>query len=133
MKSPSDNAVSLHSVSKVFTTDRIETMALAPVSLTIKRGEYLSIAGPSGSGKSTLLSVIGLLDAPTAGSIVIDQQAIADLSETQMRRLRAEYFGYVFQAFHLVDRLTAYENVALPLRAKGVADDVIKERVTEAL
>ncbi len=107
--------------------------ALQDVSLDINDGEYISIMGASGSGKSTLLNVIGLLDRPTAGQYFIDNQEVTSLDDTQLANIRSTYIGFVFQFFHLVPRLTAAENVELPLMLAGVPQAERKQRVAEVL
>ena len=107
--------------------------ALDDVSLNIDRGEYLSIMGPSGSGKSTLLNLIGLLDQPTGGSYVLNDRDVTSLSDVEQARARGLEIGFVFQSFHLVPRLTAEENVALPLVLAGVPAEERKLRVGPAL
>src|SRR5438445_6506342 len=88
--------------------------ALRGIDLTIARGEFVSVIGPSGSGKSTFLNVIGALDQPTSGEVVLDGSALAKCSRTELARLRSQTIGFVFQAFNLVPGMTAAENVALP-------------------
>lgn len=107
--------------------------ALDGVSLSIARGEYLSIMGPSGSGKSTLLNLIALLDRPTAGHYRIHGRDVAQRTEDDLARLRRENFGFVFQSFHLIPRLTAAENVELPLMLAGVPPGERAGRAREAL
>jgi putative ABC transport system ATP-binding protein len=107
--------------------------ALQNVSLTIDEGEYISIMGPSGSGKSTLLNVIGLLDRPTAGQYFIDQREVTSLNDTEQANVRSHYIGFVFQFFHLVPRLTAAENIELPLMLAGISPAERKQRVDETL
>lgn len=107
--------------------------ALAGVDLEIESGEYVSIMGPSGSGKSTLLNIIGLLDQPDSGRYELDGEDVTSLSETEQARVRREKIGFVFQSFHLVPRLTAAENIELPLILEGIAPAERKSRVNEAL
>src|SRR2546422_1935109 len=95
---------------------------LHPLTLDIVRGEFLAVVGPSGSGKSTLLGLIAGLDAPTSGHVTIDGVDITELGEDALARLRGEKIGFVFQFFHLIPSLTAYENVAVPMEIAGVAD-----------
>ena len=96
-------------------------------------GEYVSIMGPSGSGKSTLLNVIGLLDRPNSGSYELDGSNVTALSETEQARVRREKIGFVFQSFHLIPRMTAAENIELPLILEGVAPADRKTRVETTL
>ena len=107
--------IGLSGVEKVYRTQRIETVALSNVNLEVAAGEFISIMGPSGSGKSTLLNIVGLLDAPTNGSIAIDGAAIASWNDARLARLRNEQIGFVFQTFHLIGDLDVLDNVELPL------------------
>lgn len=107
--------------------------ALDEVNLTIESGEYVSIMGPSGSGKSTLLNLIGLLDRPTSGTYRLNDQDVTALSDTEQAQVRNRKMGFVFQAFHLIPRLTAAENIELPLILAGLVPDVRKHRVNQVL
>src|SRR2546426_10960144 len=100
--------IHLENLSKVFTTDEVETHALAGVHLEIERGEYVSIAGPSGCGKSTLLSILGLLDSPTEGEYSLAATPVARLTPSERARIRNLSVGFIFQSFNLVDDLTVY-------------------------
>lgn len=110
-----------------------EVRALDGVSFKIEKGEYVSLMGPSGSGKSTLLHCLGLLDRPTEGHYLIDGRDTVTLNEEEQARTRRERIGFVFQFFHLVSYLTAFENVELPLTLSGVPAAVRRERVEVAL
>src|SRR5512134_3562247 len=121
--------IELEGLAKVYYTDEVETHALADVTLTIERGEYVSIAGPSGCGKTTLLSILGLLDTPTAGSYQLAGEAVAGLTPSQRARVRNRQIGFIFQAFNLIGDLTVYENVELPLTYRGMASADRKKRV----
>src|SRR6185503_19076207 len=101
---------------------------LHPLTLQIPRGQFVAIVGPSGSGKSTLLGLIAGLDAPTSGHVLVDGVDITRLDEDALARLRGEKIGFVFQFFHLIPSLTAYENVAVPMEIAGVADPRAKAR-----
>ncbi len=107
--------------------------ALRDINLTIERGEYLSIMGPSGSGKSTLLNILGLLDQPNSGEYRLNEQAINTLTEDEQARIRREHIGFIFQSFHLIPRLSAADNVALPMTLAGVDIHERKARVDHAL
>ena len=107
--------------------------ALRQINLTVEQGEYLSIMGPSGSGKSTLLNMLGLLDRPDSGEYLLDSIPVSSLKEDEQARLRREHIGFVFQSFHLIPRLSAAENIALPLTLAGIAPKVRDERVQQAL
>src|SRR6266446_1229507 len=111
--------IHLSDVKKIFYTDEVETHALSGIHLDIKKGEYLSIAGPSGCGKSTLLSILGLLDTPTEGEYVLNDNPVENLSLSQRARIRNREVGFIFQSFNLIGDLTVYENVELPLTYRG--------------
>lgn len=112
--------IRLDAVSRRFTLGGTEVAALEHVSLRVAEGEYLAVMGPSGSGKSTLLNVLGLLDRPDEGQYWLGGQDIATLSEPALAQLRGHRIGFVFQSFHLIPRLTARENVELPLMLCGI-------------
>jgi putative ABC transport system ATP-binding protein len=133
MDKKSERLITLDGIKKVFLTEDMETYALADVHLAIDRGEYVSIEGPSGSGKSTLLSILGLLDAPSAGSYTLGSDSVADLTPAQRSLLRNRQIGFVFQSFNLIADLTVEENVELPLTYRGMAGAERKRRVEEAL
>jgi len=107
--------IKTNNLTKVFRTEEIETTALNNVSLHIKQGEFVAIMGPSGCGKSTLLNIVGLLDNPTAGEYYFDGKEVGQLKERNRTLLRKGNIGFVFQSFNLIDELTVYENVELPL------------------
>ena len=107
--------------------------ALDHVDLTIRPGEYLSIMGPSGSGKSTLLNVLGLLDRPTTGTYTLQGEDVSKLDDDALAAKRQKHIGFVFQFFHLIPRLTALENVELPLVLAGAAQRERRERATQVL
>jgi len=107
--------IKIENLNKVFQTDEVETTAINSVSLEIKEGEFVSIMGPSGCGKSTLLHILGLLDNPSSGDYYFLDQNVGKFSERQRARLRKNHVGFVFQNFNLIEELTVYENVELPL------------------
>lgn len=111
---------------KVFRTNTVQTTALNKVDLEINEGEFVAIMGPSGCGKSTLLNIIGLLDNPTSGEIWFGDKEVSRYSENSRTDLRSANIGFVFQSFNLIDELTVFENVELPLLYAGVS---AKERV----
>ena len=125
--------VKLEQVTKVFTTEEVETHALAEVSLEIARGDYVSIEGPSGCGKSTLLSLIGLLDSPTSGSYQLNGRPVAELNARDRARVRNREIGFIFQSFNLIGDLTVFENVELPLTYRGMRPAERRQRVNGAL
>jgi putative ABC transport system ATP-binding protein len=125
--------LSMENVSKVFTTDEVETHALSGIDIRINRGEYVSISGPSGCGKSTLLAILGLLDSPTSGSYVLNGNPVQSLKLSERARIRNREIGFIFQAFNLIGDLTVYENVELPLTYRGMNGAERKKRVMEAL
>jgi putative ABC transport system ATP-binding protein len=114
--------IELRGVSKTVTSGSEPLTILHPLTLDIPNGQFVAIVGPSGSGKSTLLGLIAGLDAPTAGSVVIDGVDITRLDEDALAKLRGEKIGFVFQFFHLIPSLTAYENVAVPMEIAGTMD-----------
>ena len=118
---------------KVYRTEEVETTALNKLSLEVKNGEFVSIMGASGCGKSTLLNIIGLLDAPNNGSYLFDKTEVAGFNEKQRAELRKRNIGFVFQNFNLIDELSVYENVELPLIYNGVKSSERKTRVNEIL
>ena len=103
------------SLSKIYTTDEIETTALNSVNLKIDGGEFVAIMGPSGCGKSTLLNILGLLDNPSSGEFYFLDKEISGFSEKQRADMRKANIGFVFQSFNLIDELTVFENIELPL------------------
>ncbi|MGB0937798.1 MAG: ABC transporter ATP-binding protein [Colwellia sp.] len=125
----------MKNLTKVFSTQSIETHALRGVNLTIYNQDYISISGPSGCGKSTLLSLLGLLDSPTTGQYFIDGQDVSDLSVNHRAEIRNQHIGFVFQAFNLIDELSVFDNVALPLRYRepAMSEESIKAAVLESL
>lgn len=120
-------------LTKVFRTESVETTALNKVDLEINEGEFVAIMGPSGCGKSTLLNLIGLLDNPTSGQLWFMDQEVSKCTENNRTDLRNGNVGFVFQSFNLIDELTVFENVELPLLYAGVAAKERATRVNEAL
>ena len=125
--------IRLDSIERVFQVGNENVHALNNVSLKISQGEYISIMGPSGSGKSTLLNIIGLLDRPNKGFYILDDVNTTDLSDEQQALVRRHKIGFVFQFFHLIPRLTAAENIELPLILAGMNPEKRKDRVKSAL
>jgi len=125
--------IELDGISRFFQVGEEEVHALESVDLLIRDGEYLSLMGPSGSGKSTLLNILGLLDRPTDGRYLLDGRDTTTLDEREQAQVPGQKVGFVFQSFHLVPRLTAFENIELPLLLAGVAPAARNERVDRAL
>ncbi|WP_149206183.1 ABC transporter ATP-binding protein [Flavobacterium johnsoniae] len=107
--------ITIKNLSKIFRTEEVETKALSEVSLTINEGDFVSIMGPSGSGKSTLLNIIGLLDSATDGSYTLIDQEMVGLKENLKSKARKKNIGFIFQNFNLIDELSVYDNIELPL------------------
>ncbi|HUM48227.1 MAG TPA: ABC transporter ATP-binding protein [Chitinophagales bacterium] len=118
---------------KIYRTDEVETVALNKLTLEVKEGEFIAVMGPSGCGKSTLLNIIGLLDDPDSGSFLFNGTEVAHYNERKRAELRKRNIGFVFQSFNLIDELTVYENVELPLIYTGVKGADRKKRVEEVL
>jgi putative ABC transport system ATP-binding protein len=123
--------IHLTHIEKVYRTDRIETVALADVNLTVGEGEFISIMGPSGCGKSTLLNLMGLLDVPTSGTVQINGSPIANHSDRTLAALRNREIGFVFQVFHLVTDLSVLDNVQIPLLYRRMSN-AERRRLAEA-
>ena len=125
--------IRLTGIERTFVVGEEAVHALRRVNLDIAAGEYLSIMGPSGSGKSTLLNVIGLLDRPSAGIYELDQRDVTGLSDDELARVRREKIGFVFQFFHLVPRLTAEQNIELPMVLAGIDPTERRTRLARLL
>ena len=122
--------ITLTNLEKIYRTKEVETVALENVNLTVDKGEFLSIMGPSGCGKSTLLNIIGLLDAPTSGTVEIDGLNTMNMYDKELAKFRNEKLGFVFQSFHLINSLNVLDNVELPLLYRNVG---AKERRAAAI
>ena len=125
--------IELIDVKKVYFSDGVPTEALRGVSLKVTRGEFIAVVGPSGSGKSTLLHLVGGLDRPTSGKVLIGRNDINKLSDDKLAELRNEKIGFVFQFYNLIPYLPVIKNVELPLIVKGVSSQERKERVLKLL
>jgi putative ABC transport system ATP-binding protein len=123
----------LQNVRKVYRTDAVETMALADISLEIREGEFVCVMGPSGCGKSTLLNIVAMLDTPTSGRYALGGVEVSDASESQLAEIRRGNIGFIFQNFMLIDDLSVYENVELPLLCLNVPQNKRQTRVREVL
>jgi putative ABC transport system ATP-binding protein len=125
--------VKLGEVVKTYRQGDIEVQALRGLTLEVKAGEFVALCGPSGSGKTTILNIIGALDKPTSGSVVLEGKDLGKLSRTALSRLRRDRIGFVFQAYNLVPVLTAYENAEIVLALQGVKGQVRREKVMKLL
>jgi len=125
--------IKLNKLSKVYRTDEIESTALNEVSFEINQGEFVSIMGPSGCGKSTLLNILGMLDKPESGSYEFLGKEVANLNEKGRSEVRKKNIGFIFQNFNLIDELTVFENIELPLIYNKVPASERKQRVNELI
>jgi putative ABC transport system ATP-binding protein len=125
--------ITLRNIRKNYRADNLETAALADVSLQIDAGEFVAVMGPSGCGKSTLLNVVGMIDSPTSGEYLFCGQDIARWPESRLVDLRRRNLGFIFQSFNLIDDLTVYENIELPLLYQNAPRAHRKSRVREVL
>ena len=128
-----DTLISIRKVFKTYKMGEIEVNALSGISLDIDYKEFVSIVGPSGSGKSTLMNMIGCLDIPTSGDFFINGEDVSKMQERQLAKLRNRTIGFIFQGFNLLNKLTAYENVELPLIYQGIGAGDRKKMAMEAL
>ena len=117
----------------LFTTEEVQTKALNEITLHVEQGEFVAIMGPSGCGKSTLLNILGTLDSPTSGSYFFEGKQVDKMNENQLTALRKNNLGFIFQSFNLIDELTVYENVELPLVYMGIKTAQRKEKVNKVL
>ena len=125
--------ITLTSLSKIYRTNEIETVALENVNLKVDRGEFLSIMGPSGCGKSTLLNIMGLLDAPTTGTIEINGTHTEGMKDKELAAFRNKTLGFVFQSFHLINSLNVLDNVELPLLYRRIGSSERRKLAQEVL
>ncbi|MCJ8319841.1 MAG: ABC transporter ATP-binding protein [Colwellia sp.] len=123
----------LEEINKTYHTDKIETIALKDINLTVKKGEFISIMGPSGCGKSTLLNIMGLLDAPTEGQIKISGAVIESYDDKNVAQLRNQKIGFIFQSFHLIQDLRVIDNVELPLLYRKMSAKERRRLANQAL
>jgi len=125
--------IQLTDIEKVYRTEKIETVALSDINLTIDEGGFISVMGPSGSGKSTLLNVIGLLDAPTKGTVQLNGSPITSYRDRQLAKVRNEQIGFIFQTFHLISDLSVVDNVEIPLIYRRLSGSVRRKMALDAL
>jgi len=125
--------IKLDKITKTYKMGEIDLQVLKGINLNIHEGDFVSIIGPSGSGKSTLMNIIGCLDSPTTGEYYLDGREISNYKPNELAKIRNEKIGFIFQKFNLLPKLTAYENVELPLIYRGEKSRIRKERVEEAL
>jgi len=125
--------IRLENVSKVYRTERVETLALDNVNLEVESGEFLAVMGPSGCGKSTLLNLMGLLDAPSDGAVELDGAPVARFGDRRLARLRNEKIGFIFQQFHLIPDLSVTDNVEIPLLYRRLSNRERRRRALDAL
>ncbi len=123
----------LHNLSKLYRTDEVETVALDGVNIEIDKGEFVAVMGPSGCGKSTLLNIIGMLDAPSSGQYIFQDEDVSGHSESQFSNIRKKNIGFIFQSFNLIDELSVAENIELALLYHDMPDRERKERVNSIL
>ena len=125
--------ISMQGVTKIYRTKEIETVALEGVNLDVHEGEFLSVMGPSGCGKSTMLNIMGLLDVPTEGKVIISEQQTQQMNDGAMAEFRNRMLGFVFQSFHLVHSLNVLDNVELPLLYRKCSEKERRELATSVL
>jgi len=125
--------IRLRHIHKQYRTDSIETAALSDLSIEIDEGEFVAVTGPSGCGKSTLLNIIGMIDSPTSGEYFFGDRDVARLPERELVAIRRQHLGFIFQSFNLIDELTVFENIELPLLYQNVPRAQRRERVREVL
>jgi putative ABC transport system ATP-binding protein len=125
--------IEMHDLNKVYRTANVETTALSQINLEIAAGEFIAIMGPSGCGKSTLLNVMGMLDTPTTGRYAFNGEDVAGYAESKLAQIRKRNIGFIFQSFNLVDELSVFDNVQLPLLYQKVPTNERRQRVEEVL
>ncbi|MEM3911458.1 MAG: ABC transporter ATP-binding protein [Saccharolobus sp.] len=126
------NIIRLKNITKEY-EGKVKTIALNNINLEINEGEFIAILGPSGSGKTTLLLILGILDRPTQGKVYVNNKDVTRMSDSEISKIRNEYIGFVFQNYNLIPRLTVFQNVELPLVARGIPKKKREEIVIEAL
>jgi putative ABC transport system ATP-binding protein len=124
--------IQLNNLSKIYRTKEVETVAVSAINLHVKPGEFVAVMGPSGCGKSTLLNIIGMLDRPDSGEYIFQGKNLQSLTESELTKCRKENLGFIFQSFNLVDELTVFENIELPLLYLGYTSSE-RTRMVEAV
>jgi len=127
------SAIEFRNVEKTYYLGNVQVPVIRGMSIEIGKGEYTSIVGPSGSGKSTMMNLVGCLDTPTAGAVLLEGKDISTLSEDELAEIRREKIGFVFQQFNLISKLTALENVTFPMWLKGISTEHRTKRATDLL
>ncbi len=125
--------IAVSDITKIYKTGDLKTVALSDISFTIQKGEFVAIMGPSGSGKSTLMHILGALDLPTSGTYILDGENVEKLSDDQLADIRNRKIGFVFQAFNLLPRTTALQNVSLPMTYAGIPKEKREKHAEELL
>jgi putative ABC transport system ATP-binding protein len=125
--------IKITAIEKIYRTEEVETISLDKISFEVKQGEFLAVMGPSGCGKSTLLNILGMLDHPDGGSFLFNGVEVANLNERKRSEIRKNNIGFVFQSFNLIDELTVFENVELPLIYLGIKSNERRKRVEKVL
>lgn len=128
-----NNVIELENVDKTYKMGSVKVPVLKDISIKIKKGEFVAIMGPSGSGKSTLMNLIGLLDRPTKGKVMIEGNDISKIKDSKLAKIRGRKIGFVFQSFHLYPTLSVIHNIELPMRIHEFREKVISERSSELL
>jgi putative ABC transport system ATP-binding protein len=129
----STSIIQVSKLSKIYKTDDLETEVLSDIDLNIHKGEFVAIMGPSGSGKSTLMHILGALDLPTSGTYFLDGKNVGKLSDDELAEIRNKKIGFVFQAYNLLPRTSALENVIIPMEYGGIPEAEQKKKATELL
>jgi len=125
--------IRLEGIEKYYQSGSLKTYVLRSIDLEVREGEFLTIMGPSGAGKSTLLHILGMLDAPTSGTYTFYDRSVQGLKEKELTQIHRDHIGFVFQAYHLIDEMTVYENMEMPLLYQKVKGSERKARVSELL
>jgi putative ABC transport system ATP-binding protein len=125
--------IRLQGIEKIYRTEKIETVALSNINLEVEAGEFISVMGPSGSGKSTLLNVIGLLDAPTSGTLALNGAEITSYSDRKLAGIRGSEIGFIFQTYHLINDLKVVDNVEIPLLYRRMSGSERRKKALKAL